>query len=109
MRFLHTMVRAKDLDESLDFYCNKLGLIEVQRYDSEAGRFTLPDSMEMLAELRMMIEHPPLSRGLFMANHASNYLPIKARLPHDREVTLQLIDSALKGEVPLRPEWYRGL
>lgn len=41
MRYLHTMVRAKDLDESLDFYCNKLGLIEVQRYDSEAGRFTL--------------------------------------------------------------------
>jgi len=41
MRYLHTMVRAKDLDESLDFYCNKLGLVEVRRYDSEAGRFTL--------------------------------------------------------------------
>ncbi len=77
--------------------------------DYEAGRFTLLDSMEMLAELRTMIEHTHLSRGLFMANHASNYLPIKARLPRDREATLQLIDSALKGEVPLRPEWYRGL
>lgn len=41
MRYLHTMVRAKDLDESLDFYCNKLGLVEVNRYASEAGRFTL--------------------------------------------------------------------
>lgn len=41
MRFLHTMVRARDLDETLDFYCNKLGLVEVRRYDSEAGRFTL--------------------------------------------------------------------
>jgi lactoylglutathione lyase len=35
------MVRASDLDASLDFYCNKLGLVEINRYDSEAGRFTL--------------------------------------------------------------------
>ena len=41
MKYLHTMVRARDLDETLDFYCNKLGLVEVRRYDSEAGRFTL--------------------------------------------------------------------
>lgn len=41
MRFLHTMVRARDLTETLDFYCDKLGLIETSRYESEAGRFTL--------------------------------------------------------------------
>lgn len=41
MRYLHTMVRVHDLNESLDFYCNKLGLIESNRMDSEAGRFTL--------------------------------------------------------------------
>ncbi|MGF1595081.1 MAG: lactoylglutathione lyase [Kiloniellaceae bacterium] len=41
MRYLHTMVRVKDLDESLDFYCNKLGLQEVRRMDSDKGRFTL--------------------------------------------------------------------
>ena len=41
MRYLHTMVRVKNLDESLDFYCQKLGLREVRRMDSEAGRFTL--------------------------------------------------------------------
>ena len=41
MRYLHTMVRVRDLDESLDFYCNKLGLKEVRRMDSEKGRFTL--------------------------------------------------------------------
>lgn len=40
MKYLHTMVRISDLDESLDFYCNKLGMKEVHRYDSEAGRFT---------------------------------------------------------------------
>lgn len=41
MQFLHTMVRVRDLDQSLDFYCNKLGLREVRRVDVEAGRFTL--------------------------------------------------------------------
>lgn len=41
MKFLHTMVRARDLDETLDFYCDKLGLVEVRRHESEGGRFTL--------------------------------------------------------------------
>ncbi|MDI1230205.1 MAG: VOC family protein [Methylobacter sp.] len=41
MRYLHTMVRVHDLNESLDFYCIKLGLVECDRHDSEAGRFTL--------------------------------------------------------------------
>lgn len=41
MRYLHTMVRVRDLDAALDFYCNKLGLVQTRRYDSEAGRFTL--------------------------------------------------------------------
>ncbi len=41
MRYLHTMVRVSDLDHSLDFYCNKLGLEEVRRKDVPAGRFTL--------------------------------------------------------------------
>ena len=41
MRYIHTMVRVRDLEESLDFYCNKLGLIETNRTEHEAGRFTL--------------------------------------------------------------------
>ena len=40
MRYLHTMVRVSDEKASLDFYCNKLGMVEIRRYDSEAGRFT---------------------------------------------------------------------
>ena len=50
MRYLHTMVRVSDLDASLDFYCNKLGLREIRRVDHEAGRFSLifvaPDGQE---------------------------------------------------------------
>jgi lactoylglutathione lyase len=51
MRYLHTMVRVKDLDASIDFYCNKLGLKEVRRIENQGGRFTLvflcaPDDFE---------------------------------------------------------------
>jgi len=41
MKYLHTMVRVRDLQQSLDFYCNKLGLIEISRKEIPAGRFTL--------------------------------------------------------------------
>lgn len=41
MRYLHTMVRVKDIDESLDFYCNKLGMVETRRKEVEEGRYTL--------------------------------------------------------------------
>jgi len=77
--------------------------------DHVAGNFKLIEPKEMLTELRTMIENTDLSRGLFHANHASNYLPIKARLPKDKESTLKRIDEALSGSVPLKPEWLRGL
>lgn len=41
MRYLHTMVRVTDIDQSLDFYCNKLGMVEIRRHENEAGRYTL--------------------------------------------------------------------
>jgi len=41
MRYLHTMIRVSNLETSLDFYCNKLGLKEIKRKDNEAGRYTL--------------------------------------------------------------------
>jgi lactoylglutathione lyase len=41
MKFLHSMIRVKDLDKSLDFFCNKLGMIEVRRNDYESGKFSL--------------------------------------------------------------------
>ena len=41
MRYLHTMVRVTDIEQSLDFYCNKLGMVEIRRHVNEAGRYTL--------------------------------------------------------------------
>jgi len=57
MKYLHTMVRISDVDQSLDFYCNKLGLEEVRRMDDEKGRYTLiflaaPDDKGRAAEER---------------------------------------------------------
>jgi radical SAM superfamily enzyme YgiQ (UPF0313 family) len=77
--------------------------------DHRQGRFQLIEPMEMLAELRTMLADTHLSQGLFHANHASNYLPIKARLPKEKATTLALIDAALAGRVSLKPEWMRAL
>jgi lactoylglutathione lyase len=57
MEYLHTMVRVADLDQSLDFYCNKLGLIETRRVENEKGRYTLvflaaSDDLERARETR---------------------------------------------------------
>ncbi len=57
MEYLHTMVRVKDLEESLDFYCRKLGLVEISRMENEGGRFTLvflaaPQDVEAAREKR---------------------------------------------------------
>lgn len=61
MRFLHTMVRVKDLELSLDFYCHKLGLCESHRMESEAGRFTLvylhaPDDVDAKENFSPLLE-----------------------------------------------------
>jgi radical SAM superfamily enzyme YgiQ (UPF0313 family) len=76
---------------------------------SNRGEFSLLSSKEMLEELAIMIAETGLTNGYFHANHASNYLPIKAKLPQDKEVTLQLIARALQGKVGLKPEYLRGL
>lgn len=75
----------------------------------EAGTFPILEPIETLRELRAMIANTDLSNGLFHANHASNYLPIRAHLPHDKRATLALIDEAISGKVALKPEHMRAL
>jgi len=73
------------------------------------GSWQLPDPQEMLEELRIMLINTELTDGYFHANHASNYLPIKAKLPGDKAQTLDLIQRALDGSISLKPEYMRGL
>jgi len=77
--------------------------------DYGSGKFELPTEKGILLELREMLANTNLSRGLFFSNHASNYLPIKARLPRGKQEAIDLIDHALAGEIALKPEWMRGL
>jgi len=73
------------------------------------GVFDLPSPIDLMKELRTLVEHTQVSRCLFFSNHASNYLPIRARLPGGKKEVLQRIDAAIQGEIPLKPEWARGL
>jgi len=73
-----------------------------------AGDFELPDERGLLIEMKEMITHTNLSGGLFSSSHASNYLPVRVRLPEGKEEILDLIDAALKGDIPLKPEWMRA-
>jgi radical SAM superfamily enzyme YgiQ (UPF0313 family) len=77
--------------------------------DLESGTFKLPDEMGLLKELREMISCTNLTRGYFFSNHASNYLPIKVKLPSGKQRALDMIDAALRGEIGLKPEWMRAL
>lgn len=73
------------------------------------GRFELPGLEALLRELRTFVAGARPTSALFRTNHASNYLPLAGRLPDDGPAMAAAIDAALQGEVPLRPEWARGL
>ncbi|MCG8643880.1 MAG: radical SAM protein, partial [Desulfobacterales bacterium] len=94
-------------------YVGALSLMLVpgsELYDAhEKGEFEVISAEEMLEELGVMISATRLTNGLFHANHASNYLPIRAKMPEDKEKTLELISQALKGNIALKPEHMRAL
>ncbi len=77
--------------------------------DVQAGRFRLPGAVGMARELREMLAHTDMTRGLFLADHASNYVPLKLRMPRDKQAGLDLLDAALAGEAAFRPERSRRL
>ena len=79
--------------------------------ERKAGAFVLPGAFDLLKELGVILSGARFSNCFFNANHASNYLPIRARMPRDREKVLQLIDEVvLRSDASmLRPESLRGL
>ena len=77
--------------------------------DATAGIFQLPDKMQLLRELETMVAHITLDKVQFQANHASNYLPINARLSRDKKKIQALIAQALTGEIMLTPDAARAL
>ncbi len=75
------------------------------------GRFELPDKFQTIKELEVIVENTNLTNGYFFSNHISNYLPIKAKFPEDKERVLQEIRNVLKNrdESVLRPDYYRDV
>ena len=95
MKYLHTMVRVTDLGESLDFYCNKLGLAEVGRHESKSGRFTLvflaaPGNESAQVELTWNWDPEKLSGGRNFGHLAYEVEDIYATCQHllDSGVTI---------------------
>ncbi len=76
-----------------------------------SGEFVVPDALTMLAELRGMIAATTVSDAVFRSNHASNYLPVGGRLPHDKEAMLAALDVVLAApeRARLKPEEWRLL
>ena len=77
----------------------------------EKGNFELPDKFQILKELEIIAENTVLTNGHFFSNHISNYLPIKAIYPGDKEKTVKKIKDILskKSESELRSEYYRDI
>jgi radical SAM superfamily enzyme YgiQ (UPF0313 family) len=107
----HAVATARTLSEMRPSSVGALSLMLVPGTllfaDVERGDFDPPSPRQMLLELRTLIEQTEM-RGMFYANHASNYLPIRARLPRDRAEALAQVDAALAGRAALKPEWMRG-
>lgn len=79
--------------------------------DYTHGRFVLPDTFGFLRELVLILRNASFTNCFFTSNHASNYLPVRARLPLDKEKTVRMIEQVLEQGNPrtLRPEFLRAL
>ncbi|GAB6267887.1 MAG: radical SAM protein [Smithella sp.] len=111
----HAIDTAKILTDMDPDYVGALTLMlipETEMYeDFVAGRFVLPDQFGFIRELYLMIANSNFTNCFFTSNHASNYLPVKAYLPREKEKKLKMISSVIEAKDPgqIRPEHLRGL
>lgn len=77
----------------------------------EEGRFELPNKFQLIKELEIIVENTDLTNGYFYSNHISNYLPIKAKFPEEKERVLIQIKEVIEAndESLLRPDYYRDV
>jgi radical SAM superfamily enzyme YgiQ (UPF0313 family) len=79
--------------------------------EMERGEFELPNKFQLVKELEVLVQNTELTDGYFFSNHISNYLPIKAKFPEDKEKVLAEIRTVLNSgdESLLRPDYYRDV
>ncbi|MDD3473527.1 MAG: radical SAM protein [Syntrophaceae bacterium] len=111
----HAKATARILSDMDPDYVGALSVITVPGtplYEEYVeGKFQVPDPFQLIMELRTMIAESNFTNCIFRSNHASNYLPVKATLPRDKEEILRAIDHVLKAQDQgmLRPEFLRAL
>ena len=109
----HAVNTGKALTKINPNYASALSLILVRDTSLykmiEKNEFHTLSPKEVLEELKILIENTELSSGIFSANHASNYLPLQFRMPGGKEEALSLIDKALAGNIPIKPEYLRAI
>lgn len=111
----HALETAKVLSDIDPDFASALTLMVVPGTplyeEMRAGRFQLPSPFQLLEELGTILANANFSRCYFTSNHASNYLPIKARMPKDKDAVVRLIHDVISSGDPsrLRPEFLRGL
>jgi radical SAM superfamily enzyme YgiQ (UPF0313 family) len=110
---LHIRETVKALNEMQPRYLSFLSLMMIPgtplARDARAGTFEELGAKELLTEARQILEGLEMKRTIFRSDHASNYLALEGRLPHDKSALLTMIDAALSGRVALRPDFFRGL
>lgn len=111
----HAVKTAEICNEMNPDYIGALTLMLVPRTElyrrMERKEFELPEPFEILDEMRIMIQHMEVEGTEFRSNHASNYLPIKGRLPKDKQKMLELINDIIRknDRSYLRPDYLRAL
>ncbi|MBA7577379.1 hypothetical protein ES708_19230 [subsurface metagenome] len=111
----HALDTARVLTEIDPDYVGALTVMVVPGtalYEEQvSGRFELPDTFGFLEELGIMVAKSDFTDCFFTSNHASNYLPIRARMPQKKDETVRLIQHVIESsnKKVLRPEYLRGL
>ncbi len=111
----HAINTGKILTEIQPDYVGALTVIVCENtplyHHMQSGIFKLPEPLALLNELKIMLEHTEMKKGLFMANHASNYIPLKLRMPQDKERAIKELKSIIQSgnRTVLKPEFLRAL
>jgi len=109
----HALKTAEALNQMQPRYLSFLSLMLIPTTplykQQQSGEFDELNSLELLEEAYAIIEKIELKKTIFRSNHASNYLSLEGRFPQDKDRLLETLKRALKGNLSLRPEIFRGL
>jgi radical SAM superfamily enzyme YgiQ (UPF0313 family) len=115
MSWIHAEDTGKVLSQMDPEYVGALSLMIVQgtpiAEEIKSGKLILPGPFELIRELETMIANCHFTNCFFASNHASNYLPLRIRMPAEKEEALEVIREVLRRKNPelLRPEYMRAL